>query len=580
MISSFPTTKFRQRRDIGLSEKKKYTIGIDFGTESARAVLVDVSNGKLIGSAVYKYPHGVITQNLPNSSIALEPDWALQHPIDYINALKRTIPKLLKDSQIDPDRIIGIGTDFTGSTVIPTTSDGTPLALLDDFREEPHAWPKLWKHHAAQNKANQITQLANDRFETFLDRYGGRINAEWFFPKLWEIYDESSSVYHAADRIIEGSDWIVWQLTGVETRNLCAAGYKALWSKSEGFPLETFFTAMDRGLTNVIDEKLKREITPIGKQVGELTEEAAKWLKLKPWIPVATGTLDGHAAVPAATVTEPGKMVMIMGTSFVHMVLSNKEYRVPGMCGMVEDAIIPGLMGYEAGQAGGGDHFSWFMKNAVPAAYEREARSRKITLFELMEEKAAKKKPAESGLIALDWWNGNRSILADGDLSGLVLGYSLATKPEEIYRALLEATTFGTRKIFETFIASGVPINEIIVTGGDLKKNKLLLNILANVTRMEIKIADFPYPSALGAAIYASVAAGESRGGYATVPEAASKMAHLSSKRIAPNNNDKKTYNRLYSEYTLLHDYFGYGHNNAMKRLKNLRTTILEKKNR
>jgi len=563
-----------------LSGKKLYTLGIDFGTESARAVLVDVSNGKIAASSVFRFPHGVINEKLPGSGIQLGPDWALQHPQDYITTLQRAVPKLLKDSQIPPEKIIGIGIDFTGSTVIPTLSDGTPLALLDDYKDDPHAWPKLWKHHAAQEKANQLTQIATDRFETFIDRYGGRINSEWFFPKIWEIFDESSTVYNAADRLIEASDWIIWQLTGVETRNLCAAGYKALWSKSEGFPLETFFSAMHPDLGDVVDEKMKHEITPLGKQVGELTETAAKWMKLVPGIPVATGILDGHAAVPAASVAEPGKMAVIMGTSFVHMVLSTNEYRVPGMCGMVEDGIIPGLFSYEAGQAGGGDHFAWFMRNALPADYEKEARKRKIDLFTLMEEKASVLEPAESGLIGLDWWNGNRSILVDSDLNGLILGYSLRTKPEEIYRALIEATIFGTRKIFETFIASGVPINEIIVTGGGPTKNDLLLTILANVTRMEIKVADSDYTSALGSAMYAAVAAGEERGGYATIEEASKKMAHLKSKTYVPNNNDKKTYDRLYAEYTLLHDYFGYGHNNAMKRLKNLRDTILEKKRR
>lgn len=563
-----------------MSGKKKYTIGIDYGTASCRAILVDVSNGNLAASAVYQYAHGVISETLPGSDVELEPNWALQHPGDYINALKRTVPRLMRESQIDPDQVIGIGVDFTGSTVLPTTSDGTPLALLDEYKHEPDAWPKLWKHHAAQEYADRLTQLAVDRFETFLDRYGGKINAEWFFPKVWEMYDNSSSVYHAADRIIEASDWIVWQLTGVESRSLSAAGYKALWSKSEGFPLETFFAAMDPDLANVVDEKMKRELNPLGEQVGELTEEAAHWMKLKPGIPVATGMLHGHAAVPAATVVAPGSMAIVLGSSFVHMILADKEYRIPGMCGMVEDGIVPGHIGYEAGQAGGGDHFAWFMQNAVPAEYEKEARKRKISLYQLMEEKAAQLEPGESGLIALDWWNGNRSILVDSDLTGMVLGYSLATKPEEIYRAMLEATAYGTRKIFETFIASGVPINEIILTGGEPIQNKLLLNILSNVTRMEIKIAKCPYISALGSAMYAAVAAGENRGGYASIQDASKKMAHLKQETFLPNNNDKKIYNRLYSEYTLLHDYFGYGHNNAMKRLKTIRSGILEKKYR
>ncbi len=563
-----------------MSGSKKFTIGIDFGTKSAKALLVDVSNGKVTASSTYRYTHGEITQWLPKSKIELPPDWALQHPLDYLNTLKRAVPKLLAESQIGPDQIIGIGVDFPGSTVIPTTSDGTPLALLADYQDDPHAWPKLWKHRGAAEKADQLTQIANDRFETFIDRYGGKINAEWFFPKLWEIYDNTSTIYNAADRIIEASDWMVWQLTGVETRNICAAGFKALWSKSEGFPLETFFGAMDHNLADVVDQKMLREITPLGKQVGELTEIAANWMKLIPGIPVTTGMLKNHAAVPGATIAEPGKMAIILDSNFVHLVLSTKEYRVPGLCGIVEDGIVPGLMAYQAGQISSGDHFTWFLENAVPSVYEREAHKRKISINTLLEEKASALQPAEAGLVALDWWHGNRSILVDSELTGLILGYSLQTKPEEVYRALLEATIFGTRKIFETFIASGVPINEIIVTGGDPAKNDLLLKILANVTRMEIKAAECPDTSALGSAIYAAVAAGEGRGGYATIQDATKKMAHLKNKTYLPNNNDKKTYSRIYSEYTLLHDYFGYGHNNAMKRLKNLRDSILEKKQR
>ncbi len=557
-----------------MSGKKKFTIGIDYGSESVRAVLVDTSNGSLAASSIYHYTHGIISEKLPESDVELDPGTILQHPKDYINALKRTIPKLLKESQVDPAQVVGIGTDFVGSTVIPTRSDGTPLALLDEYKDEPHAWPKFWKQHSAEEKAEKLTQLAVDRFETFLDRYGGKIDPEWFFPKVWEIYDESANIYHAADKLIEASDWVVWQLTGIESRNICAVGYKALWSKSEGFPLETFFSALDPNLANVVEEKMSLEITPLGEQVGELTEEAAKWMKLEPGIPVAAGILDKHAAVPGAGVAEPGKMAMIMDDVFTHMILSKKEFRVPGMCGMVEDGIIPGLISYEASQTSGGDHFNWFFANSVPADYEKEARKQNISIQELMMRKAAELEPAESGLVVLDWWNGNRSILVDKDLRGLILGYSLETKPEEIYRAILEATAFGTRKIFETFIASGIPINEIIVTGDSPISNPLFLEILANVTRTEIKVAACPYTSALGSAMYAAVAAGE----YKTIEEASKKMAHLKTKTFAPNNNDKKTYNRLYSEYTLLHDYFGYGHNNAMKRLKHLRDGILEKK--
>lgn len=561
-----------------MSGKKKFTIGIDFGTQAAQAILVDVNNGKLAASSLSKYAHGVITKKLPNSSVELEPGWALQHPKDYLNALKRTVTKLLSDSQIAAEQVIGIGVSFPGSTLIPTTGDGTPLALLEAYKEDPHAWPKHWKHSTADTQADQLTKIALDRFETFLDRYGGSISPEWFFPKAWQIFNESASIYHAADRLIEAADWMVWQLTGIETRNLCAAGFKAFWSKAEGFPLETFFSAMDPSLGDIVEEKMKRKITSLGEQVGELTESAAKWLKLNPGTPVAAGILSSHAAAPAATVSEPGKMALILGHQFTHMVLSSKEYRVPGMCGMVEDGIVPGLIAYQAGQVSSGDHFSWFIEHGVPGSYEKEARKRKISLFSLMEEKAAALQPAESGLVALDWWHGNRSILVDRGLTGLILGYSLATKPEEIYRALLEATTFGTRKIFETFIASGVPINEIIVTGGEPVKNNLLLNILANVTGMEIRVAETSHASALGSAMYAAVAAGEGRGGYNAIQEASQKMARLRNKTYIPNNNDKKTYNRLYSEYTLLHDYFGYGHNNAMKRLKNLRDTILIKK--
>ena len=558
--------------------RKKYTVGLDFGTKSARAVLVDLANGKVRASSVYKFKHGVITEKLPQSGVPLDPDWALQDPNDYLVALKRIVKKVLRDSGVNPTQIIAVGVDFTSSTIIPTLNDGTPLCTLDEYKNNPHSWVKLWKHHAAQEEANQIIETAFSRFESFLDHYGGKINAEWFFPKILQVLNESTHLYHTVGRFIEAGDWIVWKLTGKETRNLTAAGYKALWSKNEGYPSDDFFKALNPSLEKVVQEKMLQEVTPVGQKVGEITEQAAHWTGLNPGTAVATAMVNAHAAMPASTVVSPGKMVIIMDTSNVHLILSKKEYRIPGMCGMVEDGIVPGYYGFEAGQACMGDHFAWFIKNCIPSSYEKEAHKRGLDIYKLLEEKAAKLQPGETGMVALDWWNGNRSILVDGDLSGMMLGLNLATKPEEIFRTLLEATAFGTRKIIEAFIASGVPINEIVATGSIPHQNQLLMQIFANVTNMEIKVADCQYTSALGSAMYAAVAAGKQLGGYANIQEAAQAMAHLKEKSYLPETPAKKIYDRIYTEYTILHDYFGYAHNDAMKRLKSIRTDIFAKR--
>ncbi|MGA2505693.1 MAG: ribulokinase, partial [Anaerolineales bacterium] len=351
----------------------KYAIGVDFGTESGRAILVDVADGREVATSVYPYSHGVIDERLPNSSVRLEPDWALQDPEDYLRTFRVTIPAVLKESGVDPADVIGLGVDFTACTMLPVKADGTPLCMLPEFRAQPHAWVKLWKHHSAQPEADKINATARKMNRGWLNRYGGKISSEWFFSKVLQILDEAPEIYQAADRLLEATDWVVWQLTGVETRNSCTAGYKALWSKREGFPDKSYFKALDSRLENVVDEKMTRAIQPIGNRAGGLTEQTAKWTSLKPGTAVAIANVDAHVAVPAATVTEPGRMVMIMGTSICHMVLGDEEHIVPGICGYVEDGIIPGFFGYEAGQSCVGDHFAWFVENCVPAAYEREA---------------------------------------------------------------------------------------------------------------------------------------------------------------------------------------------------------------
>lgn len=552
---------------------RKYAIGVDFGTESGRAVLVDVADGGEVATEVYKYANGVIDDHLPliGTKVMLEPDWALQDPEDYIRTFQHTIPAVLKSSGVAAADVIGIGIDFTACTMLPTAKDGTPLCTLRQFRANPHAWVKLWKHHAAQPEADRINATARSMQQDWLPRYGGKISSEWFFSKVLQILDEAPEIYAAADRMIEAADWVVWRLTGVETRNSCTAGYKAIWSKRLGFPEKAYFAALDPRLADVVDTKMKRDITPVGQRAGGLTPEAAAWTGLLPGTAVAIANVDAHVAVPAATVTETGRMVMIMGTSICHMVLGSEEHVVPGMCGYVEDGIIPGFFGYEAGQSCVGDHFAWFVENCTPAAYEVEARQQGKDVYELLEEKASRLKPGESGLVALDWWNGNRSVLVDVDLTGLLIGATLATKPEDIYLALIEATAYGTRVIVEAFEKNGVPIRELVACGGLPEKSPLLMQVYADVTGRPFKVSASKQTPALGSAMFGAVAAGASAGGYDSIFEAARHMAHLNDKVYRPIAANQPIYDALFTEYLALHDFFGRGGNDVMKRLKRLR---------
>ncbi len=549
----------------------KYAIGIDFGTESARTALVSLEDGSELATAIYVYRDGVIDERLPGSGTRLEPDWALQNPEDYTRAVKETIPQVLRERGVSPDDVIGIGTDFTACTMLPTLSDGTPLCTLDAYRDRPHAWVKLWKHHAAQPEANRINEIAAERGETWLQRYGGKISSEWFFPKAWQILDEDPEIYEAADRLIEAADWIVWQLTGQETRNLCTAGYKAIWSKREGFPSPDFFEALDPRMWDIVATKMMSEISPLGARAGGLTEEMAQATGLRPGTAVSIGNVDAHVSVPAATVTEAGRMVMIMGTSTCHMVLGDEPVIVPGMCGVVEDGIIPGLAGFEAGQSCVGDHFAWFVENLLPADYQREADAAGLNGHQLLESKAAQLKPGESGLLALDWWNGNRSVLVDVDLTGMLLGATLATRPEEIYRALIEATAYGTRVIIEAFEEHGVPVREIVAAGGLPERNQLLMQIYADVTGRTLKVAGTSQAGCLGSAMHAAVAAGAGAGGFDTIQDAARAMAELKEVAYVPDPAAQAVYDDLYAEYLTLHDHFGRGANDVMKRLKRIK---------
>lgn len=549
----------------GNSAGDRYTIGIDFGTLSGRAVVVRVADGAELASAVHEYAHGVVDRSLPTTGERLPPDWALQVPSDYIDVLKNAVPKAVAKAGIDPAEVIGIGTDFTACTVLPTLADGTPLSELDRFAGRPHAYTKLWKHHAAQPQADRINAVARERAEPWLPRYGGLISSEWEFAKALQLLEEDPEVYAATERWVEAADWIVCQLTGRYVRNACTAGYKGIRQDGE-YPSREYLATLNPDFADFVETKLDHEIGQLGERAGSLTEEAAGWTGLPAGIAVAVGNVDAHVTVPAANAVEPGQLVAIMGTSTCHVMNGTVLREVPGMCGVVDGGIMAGYWGYEAGQSGVGDIFAWFADTSVPPDYHAEAARRGLDLHEYLTELAAGQQVGEHGLVALDWHSGNRSVLVDHELSGVVVGQTLATRPEETYRALLEATAFGTRTIIEAFTSAGVDVTELVVAGG-LLKNRLLMQIYADVTRLPLSVISSEQGPALGSAIHAAVAAGA----YPDVRTAAAAMGGSERAVYTPDEQRAAAYDALYAEYVILHDYFGRGANDVMHRLRDVR---------
>ncbi|XAZ31107.1 ribulokinase [Paenarthrobacter ureafaciens] len=541
---------------------QQYVVGVDFGTLSGRAVVVRVSDGLELGTGVFEYPHAVVSEVLPATGERLPADWALQVPNDYRDVLRNAVPAAVADAGIDPKNVVGIATDFTACTMVPTTADGTPLNELDRFANRPHAYVKLWRHHAAQPQADRINQLAEERAEAWLPRYGGLISSEWEFAKGLQLLEEDPELYAEMDHFVEAADWIVWQLCGTYVRNACTAGYKGILQDGQ-YPSEDFLTALNPQFGDFVSAKLEHRIGRLGEAAGTLTEEAAAWTGLPAGIAVAVGNVDAHVCAPAANAVEPDQLVAIMGTSTCHVMNGDALREVPGMCGVVDGGIVDGLWGYEAGQSGVGDIFGWFTKNGVPPEYHQAASAQGVSVHEYLTELAEKQEIGQHGLIALDWHSGNRSVLVDHELSGVVVGQTLATKPEDTYRALLEATAFGTRTIVDAFRDSGVPVKEFIVAGG-LLKNKLLMQIYADVTGLQLSTIGSEQGPALGSAIHAAVAAGK----YKDIREAAAAMAAAPGAVYTPIPENVAAYQALFNEYRTLHDYFGRGTNDVMHRLK------------
>jgi L-ribulokinase len=547
----------------------RYVVGVDFGTLSGRAVVVRVSDGAELGAAVCAYRHAVMDAKLAATGEPLPPDWALQDPEDYRDVLREAVPQAVQAAGIDPAQVVGIGTDFTACTVLPARRDGTPLCQVPGLESRPHAYPKLWKHHAAQPQADRINALAHERGEPWIGRYGGKISSEWQFAKGLQLLEEDPDVYQQADRWIEAADWIIWQLCGTETRNTCTAGYKGIYQDGH-YPSADFLGALNPGFAGFAEDKLAHPVSPLGTRAGGLTAEAARWTGLPEGIAVAVGNVDAHVTPPAANAIAPGQMVAIMGTSTCHVMNSATLAEVPGMCGVVDGGIVAGEYGYEAGQSGVGDIFAWFLDHAVPADYRDEAERRGVSLFDLLSAEAAAQPAGAHGLIALDWLNGNRSVLVDVQLSGAIVGLTLATRPPDIYRALVEATAFGTRVIIDAFSSSGCGVSEFVVAGG-LLKDPFVMQVYADVLRRPLSVISSDQGPALGSAIHAAVAAGA----YPDVPAAAAAMGGKRDAVYTPDPASADVYDDLYAEYLMLHDYFGRGTNEVMHRLRALRDRVL-----
>ena len=534
----------------------KYALGLDYGTNSCRSLIVDLADGRQLATHVFDYPSG-------EAGILLDPkdpNLARQDPQDYIDAFSTVteVVKLAKkaDADFDPHDIVGIGIDTTGSTPMPVDADGTPLGMRPEFKDDLNAMAWLWKDHTGHAEAARITQTARDLRPEYLAKCGGTYSSEWFWSKALRCKNVAHEVFDAAHSFVEYCDWIPAVLAGDTrpehvVRGVCAAGHKAMYcSEWGGLPDAEFLAAVDPALAN-LRSRLYETAVPSDHPAGRLCDEWAAKLGLRPGIPIAVGAFDAHMGAVGAGVRE-GTLVKILGTSTCDMMVKPNTAEladIPGVCGIVDGSILPGSYGIEAGQSAVGDIFLWFVNHLVPDRYGATQDEK----FANLAAEAAKQKPGEHGLLALDWNNGNRTILVDVRLSGLLLGQTLHTEAHEIYRALIEATAFGALTIIQRIEEYGVPVKEIVNCGGLATKNPLLMQIYADVTGRPMKVSRSDQTCALGAAIFGAVAAGV----FPDVPAAQAAMCGVRDELYRPDPAAQAAYAELYALYHTLHDAFG-----------------------
>lgn len=549
--------------------ENKYVLGIDFGTLSGRTVLVRCSDGRIIETAEKKYTHGVISNNLPDRKTKLKHNCYLQHPSDYLEVLEKTVRTVIERSKVDAENIIGLGIDFTSCTILPVDKNKVPLCLKKEFENRPHAYVKLWKHHGAQKEADEISRIIKND-EEMKSIIGDKISSEVFIPKVLEIIHEDYEIYKASYKILEAADWLTWVLTDSEKRSSSMAGYKAWWLPERGFPDREFLRKLDSRIENIVEDKINAKICPVGGKIGSLNKTWSTILGLNEGTAVAASIIDSHAGVPGSGIYRPGQLMLVLGTSSVVIALSEKPLNTKGICGSFKGGIVPGYYALESGVAAVGDMLNWFVENCVPHKYYLDAGNKGMDIYQYLTELADNIRPGSGGLLALDWWNGNKTPFINAELSGSILGLTLNTKPEEIYKALIEATAFGTRRIIEIMENSGVFTEEIIASGGIAEKNGSVLQIYADITGKKIKVADCSQTAALGAAVYASLAAGSKSGGYDSYVDAVKAMSHVKETIYKPDRKKHAIYEKLYELYTEFGDYLGIK-NDIMEKLSEIK---------
>lgn len=548
-----------------------YTIGVDFGTESGRVVVCDRNTGEIVSEDITTYAHGVMDNRLPNGR-ALPEKYALQHPQDYLDVLEISIPRALKKGKINKKQVIGIGIDFTSSTVIPVDAAFTPLCMHEKWQNSPHAYAKLWKHHGAIDQATRMETIYQEGGYTFLEQYGDSISCEWMFPKILEVAEEEPALFEETTYFVEALDWIQAVLTGELVRSNCSAGFKAFWNSETGFPL-SFLNECGPVIGELPYTKLAGSFAQVGERAGGLTSLQAEKLGLDEGTAVAVGIIDAHAAVLGTGAVKPHTLVMVMGTSTCHLLLDQQEVSVPGISGSVKDGIVPGLHAYEAGQSAVGDLFAAFEAQMVPEKITMEAKRQQLDVLPYLEQKLVGVEAGSTGLIALDWHNGNRSPHNLPHATGGILGLTLHTKPEEIFLAFMEATAFGARAIVERYTEAGLQIETVVASGGLPLKNKRLMEIYANVLNRPVYLAQTAHAPAVGAAILGAAAAPVSAGGYDNVQDASVAMGRISETIIHPVPKDVAQYVRLYEQYEKLSAFHKQAHS-ELAMIKNNNTSM------